>query len=150
MILRIETFLSLSECFITWPSADCTCSFIETGNRTLHKRFMTVLLAHGDHGVLARRHSLLTNRPVASNVTWIHPRIIGTLQTTFIAIALIELSRAVSSRRDSTEIEQIRRSAVPHDRFALAQELVSDSELEGNFLLDRWQVEHLKTTRINI
>lgn len=104
---------------------------------------MAVLLAHGDHGMLACRDGLLANGPVTSHIAWIHSRIIGALQSTFIAVTLFELSRAISSRRDTTEIKQIRRRSVSHNCFALAQEFVSNSKFKWDFLLNRWQVKHL-------
>lgn len=104
---------------------------------------MAVLLAHGDHSMFTCWNCLLANRPVASHIAWIHPRIIGTLQSTFVTITLFKLSCAISSWWDSTEIKQIRWRSISHDSFTLAQEFVSNAELKRNFLLNCWQVKYL-------
>lgn len=58
---------------------------------------MAVLLAHGYHRVLARRHCFLTNRPVAGDVARVHAGIVGTLQAAFVAVTLLELTGAVGA-----------------------------------------------------
>lgn len=104
---------------------------------------MAVLLAHRDHGVLACRHSFLADRPIARDISRVHPWIIWTLQFAFVARTLLELTRTVGSRRDAPQIEGVGCCAVTDDCLALAQELVANAELERCFLLNRWSVKHL-------
>lgn len=128
---------------ITWPSSNRTWCFIQTRYRTLNEWFMTVLLAHRYHCMLERRNCLLTYRPVAWDITWIHARIIRTLQSTFISRTFLKLSRTVCPRRHTTQVEYIRLFAIAYDRLILAEKLVANAKLEGNLLLNRWSVKHL-------
>lgn len=128
---------------ITWPSSYGTCRLVETRYRALNEWFVTVLLAHGYHRVLACRHRLLTDRPVAGDVSRIHARIVGALKAAFVAVALFELARTVSARWDATEVELVGRWAVAYNCFALAEELVSDPEFKRYFLLNWWRMKHL-------
>lgn len=109
---------------------------------------MAILLAHRDHRMFTLRYSFLTKRPVACDIAWIHARIVGALQSTFVAITLFVLARAVSSRRDASEVEEVGRRAIAHHRLALTQELVSNSEFKRSFLLNWWRVKHLKLMEI--
>lgn len=68
---------------------------------------MRILLTDGDHGVLARRHRFLAYRPVAGDVARIHARIVRTLQAALLAVALVDLARAVRAGRDATQLEQL-------------------------------------------
>lgn len=77
-----------------------------------HQRFVRILLADGDHCMLARRHGFLPYRPVAGDVTRIHARIVGTLQAALLAVAFVNLTRAIRARRDATEFEQFVRCSV--------------------------------------
>jgi hypothetical protein len=128
---------------ITWPRSDSTCCLVQARYRTLNKWFMTVLLTHWNHGVLACRHCLLADRPIARHVPRVHAGVVGTLQTTFVAWTLLKLPCAISSRRNASEIEGIGCCAVTDDRLTLAQELVSNAKLKWRFLLNRWSVKHL-------
>lgn len=74
---------------------------------------MLVLLADGDHGVLARGHHLLPDGPVAGHVARVHPRVVGTLQATLLPVALVVLPGAVRPRRDPSQLEQLVRCAIP-------------------------------------
>lgn len=67
---------------------------------------MRVLLADGDHGVLARGHRLLANRPVARDIARIHARIVGALQTAFLAVTFIKLTSAIGAWRDASQLKQ--------------------------------------------
>lgn len=134
-----KTFFAL-----TWPRSYGSCCFIQTSNRTLHKRFMTILLANGNHCMLACRHGLLANRPVTAHISWIHARIVGRLQSTFIARTFLKLTRAVRPRCDHTQIIHLRWRAIAHDCLRVTEKFISYAKLEGCLLLNRWGVKHLR------
>lgn len=96
----------------------CALSFSGTAERIimmrnyaahlpLHQRLVRVLLADGDHRVLARRHRFLAYRPVAGDVSRIHARVVGALQATLLAVALVDLARTVGAGCDATQFEQL-------------------------------------------
>lgn len=114
------SFYAQSNVLITWPSSNCTWCFIQTRYRTLNEWFMTVLLTHRYHCMLACRNCFLTYRPVARDITWIHAGIIRTLQSTFISRTFFKLSRTVSARRYTSQVKCFWRCAISYDSFVLA------------------------------
>lgn len=61
------------------------------------------LLVDGDHGMFASRHSLLSEGQVACYVPRVHAGVVGRLETTLLAVALVEVAAAVGAC-DNTRI----------------------------------------------
>lgn len=74
---------------------------------------MLVLLADSDHRMLAGRHHLLPDGPVAGDVARVHARIVGALQATLFPVAFVILARTVRPGRDTAQLEQLARCTVP-------------------------------------
>lgn len=74
---------------------------------------MLVLLADGNHGMLASRYLFLANGPIAGNIPWIHTRIIWTLQATLVTIAFIELPGTIGAGCDTSQFQRLIGQSIP-------------------------------------